>query len=87
MLFGLLPSHGTGESGARARLAFRILVQSAFKFVATSMSQMALESRFTDHITPWRPLFLVRQRRAVPRVPSSFGLNIWAPTLRRGKLH
>jgi hypothetical protein len=29
-LFGLLPSPGNGESGARSRLAFRILVQSAF---------------------------------------------------------
>ena len=30
-----MPSPGTGESGARARLAFRILVQSAFESLAT----------------------------------------------------
>ena len=30
MLFGLLPSHGTGESGARARLASRTVVRCYF---------------------------------------------------------
>jgi hypothetical protein len=44
-------SLGAGESGARARLAFRILGQSAGEFVATSMGQFAHESRFTNHIT------------------------------------
>jgi hypothetical protein len=39
--FGLpLPSPGTGESGARARLAFRILERRALDSVATSVWQL-----------------------------------------------
>ena len=36
---GILPSPGTGESGARARLAFRTLGENAIESVATSMWQ------------------------------------------------
>jgi hypothetical protein len=36
-------SPGIGESGARARLAFRILKRSAFESVATSMWQVVLD--------------------------------------------
>jgi hypothetical protein len=39
---GILPSLDDGESGARARLAFRDLGRSALASVATSMLQLAL---------------------------------------------
>jgi hypothetical protein len=45
---GVLPSPGDGESGARARLAFRT------PSVATSVWQIVLESRFTENLHPWR---------------------------------
>jgi hypothetical protein len=54
-LFGLLPSLDNGESGAQARLAFRIFGRSALKSVATSLWQFPHECRFAKHITPWRP--------------------------------
>jgi hypothetical protein len=37
-----MSSPGTGESGARARLAFRTLGREAFESVATSVSQGTL---------------------------------------------
>ena len=64
MLFGLLPSHGTGESGARARLASRT------PSVATSVWQIALEFFDIDTTTLCR-LFLARRREprfAAPRL-------------------
>jgi hypothetical protein len=42
-------SPGTGESGARARLALRISVSEAHRSVATSLSQIERESRLPDH--------------------------------------
>jgi hypothetical protein len=47
-----LYSPGTGESGARARLVSRISVAAALRSVATSMSQLARESRTTEHTYP-----------------------------------
>jgi hypothetical protein len=53
-----LPSLDIGESGARARLAFRISREDALRFRCDVRVAISLESRFTDHITPWRPLYL-----------------------------
>jgi hypothetical protein len=50
--FGLLPSPGTGGPEARLRSAFRISVADARRSVATSVSQVALESRVTNHTHP-----------------------------------
>jgi hypothetical protein len=45
-----LPSLDIGESGARARLAFRILGPSAFESVATSLWQFSLEYGYVSHL-------------------------------------
>jgi hypothetical protein len=47
--FGLLPSPDIGESGARARLAFRISREDALRSVATSMWQIAMTSIESCH--------------------------------------
>jgi hypothetical protein len=47
-----------GESGARARLAFRISVADAHRSVAPSLSQVTLDSCVADYTHPWGPFSL-----------------------------
>jgi hypothetical protein len=62
-----MPSLNIGESGARARLAFRTLVRSAFESVAPSLGQSLLDYRLTIHTHPGGHLLLVRQHGAAHR--------------------
>jgi hypothetical protein len=69
-----LPSLDIGESGARARLAFRISREDALRFRCDVRVAISLESRFTDHITPG-DLFILgapAPSRASRRLPSPF---------------
>jgi hypothetical protein len=47
---GVVPSPGTGESGVRARLAFRTLGENAIESVATSMWQACTNVKTPDCI-------------------------------------
>jgi hypothetical protein len=66
-----MPSLDTGESGARARLAFRILGRGASESAATSLWQFACESRMTDYINGRviTPSFSHCVSAALPAVP------------------